>query len=108
MTNKEKAAPQNGTTPNNTGNPTTNHGNPVVTGQQAEVLSILRSGSVLSLELSGMGIICYGARVHELRSKGFNIETVTQPIVYHNGREHRDVALYVLKQPEWAAPEADE
>lgn len=108
MIKKEKAAQQNGTTPNTENNGNTDHGAPIVSGQHAEVLNILRRGPVLSLELSGMGIICYGARVHELRAKGFNIETVIQPIVYHNGREHRDVARYALKQPEWAAPEADE
>jgi Helix-turn-helix domain len=100
---KKKAAPQNGTTSNlKSLNSTT----PTVAGQCAEILSLLRHAPVLSLNLTADHAIPEAAaRIHDLRNKGFNIETHIQPTVVFRGRKRKNVALYVLKQPEWSCPQ---
>ncbi|MDR3429994.1 helix-turn-helix domain-containing protein [Silvimonas sp.] len=79
---------------------------PIVTGQCAEVLELIRSsGPILSLELTAnCAIPETAARVHDLRAKGFNVQTVILPSVMFRGRERRNVARYSLGVPEWPAP----
>lgn len=78
---------------------------PSVGGQVAEVLSILRSGPTLSLTLTADHAIPEAAaRIHGLRERGYNIETIIQPLVVFRGRPRYGVALYVLKNPEWPRP----
>jgi len=106
MSKKEKAAVQNATTPINHSNVITTHAGPIVTGQRAQVLSILRRGPTLSLSLTADHAIPEAAsRIHELREQGFNIETVIQDSILFRGNERRKVALYVLKNPEWPSPD---
>ncbi|MBM3117887.1 helix-turn-helix domain-containing protein [Jeongeupia naejangsanensis] len=80
---------------------------PIVTGQCAEVLELLRtSGSILSLELpSKYAIPQYNARIHDLRSFGFNVITHILPEVEFRGRIRRNVARYSLGSPEWRPTE---
>ena len=78
---------------------------PCVTGQHAEILSLLRKRPTLSLELKLRHAITEsGARIHELRDLGFDIATITQELVIFDGREHKRIALYVLGNPEWPRP----
>jgi hypothetical protein len=79
---------------------------PAVTGQNAEVLNIIRNnGPILSLVLTAdCAIPETAARVHDLRGMGFNIVTQIKPTVEFRGRIRRNVALYSLASPEWPAP----
>jgi len=101
---KQKAAPQNGTTLNTQ----TEHSTlttPLVTGQCAEILSILRKGPTLSLTMTADHAIPEAAaRIFDLREKGFNIGTQLQEAVVFRGRVRKGVALYVLGSPEWPRP----
>ncbi|AXK39320.1 helix-turn-helix domain-containing protein [Crenobacter cavernae] len=78
---------------------------PIVTGQCAEVLAILRErGSVLSLELTAdRAIPEAAARIHELRAMGFNIITTLLAEVVFRDRVRRKVARYTLGTPAWSA-----
>lgn len=106
MSKKERAAPQNGTTQLEHEQHSTPHTAPIVSGQRAQVLSILRRGPTLSLSLTADHAIPEAAsRIHELREQGFNIETLIQDVVTFRGSERRKVALYVLKHPEWPHPD---
>ncbi len=100
---KQKAAPE-GTTPNKQ----TEHSiltQPLVTGQCAEILCILRQGPTLSLTMTADHAIPEAAaRIHDLREKGFNIDTQIQEAVVFRGRVRKGVALYVLGSPEWPRP----
>ena len=80
---------------------------PLVTGQCAEVLSLIRKhGPILSLELTANHAIPEtAARVHDLRAKGFNIVTEILPAVIFRGRERHKVARYSLGCPEWPSPD---
>ena len=80
---------------------------PLVTGQCAEVLSLIRKhGTVLSLELTANHAIPEtAARVHDLRAKGFNIITEIVPDIVFRGRTRHKVARYSLGAPEWPSPE---
>jgi hypothetical protein len=79
---------------------------PIVTGQRALVLNILRRSPVLSLNLTADYAIPEAAsRIHELRGLGFNIETVLQHTVTFRNCVRRNIALYVLKHPEWPRPD---
>ena len=80
---------------------------PQVTGQCAEVLSLIRlHGPVLSLVLTAdYAIPETAARVHDLRAMGFNIKTTIKPEVIFRDRSRRNVALYWLASPEWPAPD---
>ncbi|MEZ6971629.1 helix-turn-helix domain-containing protein [Aeromonas sp. S11(2024)] len=106
MDKKNSRTEKNGTTKLEQAQHTTINAIPIVTGQRAEVLSILRRGPTLSLCLTADHAIPEAAaRIHELREQGFNIETVIQGLVPFRGRERRNVALYVLKNPEWPHPD---
>ncbi len=78
---------------------------PMVDGQCAEVLSILRKGPVLSFVLTAdYAILEAAARVHDLRAKGFNVITNIQSEVVFRGRIRKRAAFYSLGNPEWPRP----
>jgi len=79
---------------------------PVVTGQCAQVLAILRScQSILSFELTAdMAIPQAAARIYDLRAKGFHISTHIEPKIIFRGVARYRVARYRLHTPEWPAP----
>ena len=79
---------------------------PIVTGQCAEVLALIRQHQpVLSFVLTADHAIPEAAaRVHDLRAMGFNIVTMIVPEVQFRGRIRRNVARYSLATPEWPAP----
>ena len=79
---------------------------PQVTGQCAEVLSIIRQNQpVLSFTLTADHAIPEtAARVHDLRAAGYNIITVIVPAVEFRGKTRRNAALYSLGTPEWPRP----
>ncbi|MGE6126975.1 MULTISPECIES: helix-turn-helix domain-containing protein [Aeromonas] len=103
--NKKKAAPQNGTTQFERLKNTTLCAYPTVTGQLAQVLTILRQGPTSSLEfIHEHNILRAQARILELRQKGFNITTHIQAHVLYRGHRYKSMATYVLGLPEWSAP----
>ncbi|MDD2742693.1 MAG: helix-turn-helix domain-containing protein [Rhodocyclaceae bacterium] len=79
---------------------------PIVTGQAARVLQIIRDQQpVLSFILTAdYAIPETAARVHDLRAKGFNIITRILPEVEFRGVTRRNAALYSLGSPEWPYP----
>lgn len=79
---------------------------PVVTGQCAEVLGLIRQlQPVRSFVLTAEHAIPEAAaRVHNLRAKGFNILTTIHPTVVFRGVERHNVASYSLGTPEWPRP----
>ncbi len=79
---------------------------PIVTGQRAEVLGLIRQFQlVLSFVLTADHAIPEAAaRVHELRAMGFNIMTLIKPTVVFRGAIRRNAALYSLGTPEWPRP----
>ncbi len=79
---------------------------PMVTGQCADVLQVIRERQpVPSFELTAnLAIPEAAARIHDLRGKGYNILTVIQPEFEFRGVIRRNVALYSLGSPEWPAP----
>lgn len=79
---------------------------PPVTGQCAEVLSLIRQHQPLpSFVLTADHAIPEAAaRVHDLRSRGFHIITRIVPQLRFRGRVRRNVVLYSLGVPEWPAP----
>lgn len=109
MRTKEKPAPgSTGTGSRNTFDSpdSTPSRRPMVTGQMAEVLKIIRERQpVPSFELTAnLAIPEAAARVHDLRSKGFNILTVIESEFEFRGVIRRNVALYSMGSPEWPAP----
>ncbi len=76
---------------------------PLVTGQCAQVLELIRINQpILSLNLTADHAIPEAAaRVHDLRAKGFNIITTILPAVEFRGAIRRNVAAYSLGVPEW-------
>lgn len=82
------------------------HKPPTVTGQCAEVLTLLQSvDAALSFSMTAdMAIPEAAARIHDLRGMGFNIITTILPEVEFRGRVRRNVALYSLGVPSWPAP----
>ena len=86
---------------------TANHdGPPMITGQCAEVLHLLRTlQPVPSFILTADHAIPEtAARIHDLRAKGFNVLTTILPEFRFRGSIRRNVALYSLGAPEWPAP----
>ena len=77
---------------------------PMVTGQCAEVLALIRQHQpLLSFELTANHAIPEAAaRVHDLRAKGFNILTTIQSEVVFRGVIRHNVALYSMGTPEWS------
>lgn len=80
---------------------------PLVSGQRAEVLALIRKhGPILNVALKmDHGITESAARVHELREMGFNIHTNIHEGVMFRGRERRNVAEYSMGTPEWPHPD---
>lgn len=79
---------------------------PIVTGQCAEVLQLIRQQQpVLSFTLTAdYAIPEAAARVHDLRAMGFNIRTTILSAVEFRGAIRRNVARYSFGAPEWPAP----
>lgn len=79
---------------------------PIVTGQCAQVLTLIRQHQpLLSFVLTADHAIPEAAaRVHDLRAKGFNIITRILPTVEFRGEVRRNAALYSLGIPEWPYP----
>ena len=79
---------------------------PVVTGQCAQVLSLVREHQpMLSFVLTAdYAIPEAAARVHNLRSMGFNIQTTIVNEVEFRGAIRRKAAFYSIGTPEWPAP----
>ena len=79
---------------------------PIVSGQCARVLSIIRQHSpVLSLTLTAdYAIPEAAARVHDLRCAGWNIQTNIRDEVVFRGQVRKRVAAYSLGVPEWPRP----
>jgi len=79
---------------------------PMVTGQCAEVLHLLRTlQPVASFVLTADHAIPEAAaRIHDLRAKGYNVLTVILPEFQFRGVIRRKVARYSLGTPEWPAP----
>lgn len=80
---------------------------PIVNGQCAEVLHLLRAlQPVPSFTLTADHAIPEAAaRVHDLRAKGFNVLTDILPVFEFRGLIRRNVALYSLGVPEWPRPD---
>jgi len=79
---------------------------PIVTGQCAEVLGLIRQlQPVVSFVLTADHAIPEAAaRVHNLRARGFNIRTTILPEVEFRGAIRHNAALYSLGSPEWPRP----
>lgn len=78
---------------------------PMVDGQCAEVLSILRKKPTNSFEFVFDHLIPrISARIYDLREKGFNVSAITLPEVVCRGRVRPHIALYCLGNPEWPRP----
>jgi len=79
---------------------------PTVTGQCAEVLTLIRQHQpLLSFVLTADHAIPEAAaRVHDLRCMGWNVITRIVPSVKFRGRIRRNAALYSMGSPEWPAP----
>ncbi|WP_301101082.1 helix-turn-helix domain-containing protein [Propionivibrio sp.] len=79
---------------------------PVVTGQCAQVLELIRKHQpLLSFVLTADHAIPEAAaRVHDLRAKGFNIITQIQQEVVFRGHVRHKAAMYSIGMPEWIAP----
>ncbi|BEE03060.1 helix-turn-helix domain-containing protein [Aeromonas veronii] len=102
---KEKVGTANGTTQFEYQKNTPLLTGPIVTGQKAKILRLLRQGPVLGLSLKmEHGISESGARIHYLRAMGFNIKTYMQIHVKYLGRKYQKAAIYVLEHPEWSPP----
>ncbi len=80
---------------------------PLVTGQCAQVLNLIRQHQpVISFVLTADNAIPEtAARVHDLRAAGWNIITTIHPKIVFRGEERRNVASYSLGTPEWTSPE---
>lgn len=79
---------------------------PIVTGQCAQVLGLIRQHQpMLSFSLTADHAIPEAAaRVHDLRAMGFDVRTTILPEVEFRGSIRRNVAQYSLGAPEWPAP----
>ena len=107
MDNKKKAAQVAGTgTASKSTLDNRNPTPPIVTGQCAEVLGLIRHYQpLLSFVLTADHAIPEAAaRVHNLRAMGFNIVTTILPEVEFRGVIRRNAALYSLGTPEWPRP----
>ena len=101
MRKKEKAAPARAAFRNT--KPVPHSTRPIVSGQTAEVLSLIRQHQpILSFVLTAdYAIPEAAARVHDLRELGFNIITHIKFGVMFRGRLRRKAAYYSLGTPEW-------
>ncbi len=106
MTNNKKAMQAGTRTASNHAFTVQNSNPPMVTGQCAEVLSLIRQFQpVLSFVLTAdYAIPEAAARINGLRAMGFNIITRIEPEVIFRGVVRRKAAFYSLGVPEWPAP----
>lgn len=81
---------------------------PIVTGQNAQVLNLIREhGPILSFTLTADFAIPQAyARINYLRGRGFNIITEILPEVEYRGRIRTNIARYSLGSPEWGPIDA--
>lgn len=102
MDDNKKAAPAGTGTASNNAITGYHHTQPLVTGQCADVLRLIRAHQpVLSFVLTAdYAIPQAAARVHDLRCMGFNIITRIAPAVEFRGKIRRNVAYYSLGVPE--------
>jgi len=79
---------------------------PVLSGQIAEALSLIRQHQpLLSFRATAdFAIPEFAARVHDLRALGFDVRTRIEPKVIFRDRERRNTAFYSLGTPEWPRP----
>lgn len=79
---------------------------PMVTGQCAQVLGLIRElQPVLSFTLTADHAIPEtAARVHDLRAAGFNIISTIYLAIEFRGKVRRNAASYSLGSPEWPRP----
>lgn len=103
---KKKAAPGANRAASDTAFVSSNRTPPMVTGQCALVLGLIRDlQPVISFVLTADNAIPEtAARVHDLRCMGFNILTSIHPAVEFRGQVRRNVASYSLGSPEWPRP----
>lgn len=80
---------------------------PATTGQIGQVYGLIKNHpGIWSLTMTADHAIPEAAaRVHDLRSMGFNIITTIHPVVLFRGVERRNVASYSIGTPEWQSPE---
>ena len=106
MTTDKKAARAGTPTASNTASFDSQDSTPLVTGQCAQVLDLIRAHQpILSLTLTADHAIPEAAaRIHDLRRMVWNIITRIIPEVEFRGRIRRNVARYSLASPEWPAP----
>lgn len=106
MDPKKKAAPGANQAASDTAFDKSNRTPPIVTGQCAQVLGLIRDQQpVLSFTLTADHAIPEtAARVHALRGMGFNILTTIHPAIEFRGSVRRNVASYSLGSPEWPRP----
>ena len=85
---------------------TAHQSTPIITGQCAEVLELIRKHQpLLSFVLTADHAIPEAAaRVHDLRAMGFNIRTTIVCEVEFRGTIRRKAAFYSIGMPEWPAP----
>lgn len=102
MTDKKKPHTAGPGTASKTAFHSRNRTLPIVTGQCAEVLCLIRQHwPVLTADYA---IPEAAARGHNLRVMGFNIVTTILPEVEFREAIRRSAALYSLGSPEWPCP----
>lgn len=79
---------------------------PLVTGQCAQVLELIRQHQpLLSFVLTADNALPEtAARIHDLRNLGYNVLTEIHSQVMFRGKIRRKAATYSLGVPEWPAP----
>lgn len=102
--NKKKAAPQSSTTSNIN---IFDNNTPIVTGLSTEILSLLKQGLALSLNLTADHMIpeTTAGILAPRRSKRGNTETHLQPAAILHERRYQKVTRYILKQSAWSHPQ---
>lgn len=106
MGDKKKPRTAGTGTASNSANESRNHIPPIVSGQCADVLELIRQHQpLLSFVLTADHAIPEAAaRVHNLRAMGFNIISRIEPDVTFRGAIRRNAAFYSLGVPEWPRP----
>lgn len=87
-------------------NTQTNSIAPIVSGQCAEVLCLIREHQpILAMALAfEHGIPQYNARISNLRDIGFNIKSTPIDCIVYQGREYRNAVKLSMGTPEWIKP----
>lgn len=67
--------------------------------QRALILQRLREGPADTLTIRGeLSVLMPAARIHELKQRGWLIQTHRISVIDDNGTVHHGVALYVLRE----------